>query len=275
MWFWHENTLAVTWRRCSTHARGCGQRAAPLWWPYALGSYHGSLARAWPTPSASSRRPARRPSRSKARASNSFTRSPRLRFRHRPLASLRRALPHGRLPRTGPHRGNRSSAQGRRSCARQCRGRRDRTGRHSARSAAAITASYLSDDWYRPGRSATARFSSSTSGWPDLRASRQVCPPLRRCSALIRSAIESYREDIEHAPSLHEEATICRRPAPGSRFKDRRAPKTERCGRPDSCKFHENAKSSGTTSVVPKDNEIIKGFSLCGFVFSNLQLRSG
>jgi hypothetical protein len=78
----HENTLAVTVDEMLHHTRAVRRavRRALVVADMPFGSYHGTVPKAWPTPSASSRKPAPRPSRSKARASNWCAPSPRRRF---------------------------------------------------------------------------------------------------------------------------------------------------------------------------------------------------
>ena len=68
----HENTLAVTVDEMLHHTRAVRRavRRALVVADMPFGSYHGAIGEASPTPSASSRRRAPKPSRSKARASS-------------------------------------------------------------------------------------------------------------------------------------------------------------------------------------------------------------
>jgi len=88
----HENTLSVTVDEMLHHTRAVRRavRRALVVADMPFGSYHGAVAEGVATPSGSSRRQARKRSRSRVRASRWFARSPRPRFLSSATWGLRR-----------------------------------------------------------------------------------------------------------------------------------------------------------------------------------------
>jgi 3-methyl-2-oxobutanoate hydroxymethyltransferase len=199
----HENTLAVTVDEMLHHTRAVRRavRRALVVPTCPSAAITARSPRAWPTPSASSRRPAPRRSRSKARASSWSAPSPRPRF---PSVGHLGLTPQS-VHRMGGYRVQARTAETvlqlkadalalaepepARSCSKAFPAKPPRDHRRAAHS--------HHRHRRRPGlRRPDSRLPRSAQ--PHLRAPAKFVRRYADAGALIRTAIEHYREDVEH-----------------------------------------------------------------------------